>query len=602
MKAPSYIFDGSKPKGFVLVLSLVVMTLVFAAASGLYLNRQMWAFSSTKQLDQAIMAVSARADAQNWVIQFRDAWQSNLTLNLATSPIALSGGSTVGLIGGGGGFTAALPYPQYPVSVGTLGLPFKFNTSMDIVPQVYVTGEPYWGLDSYLGAVDVLFRREMNDDDFIVRRDRFTPPSAPGPDSSRSGSHLRAWYSLDGALPVSMVFRVVPLSAFTLFVGAPMAGVSSDVPVSSAWLKSGGVGYDHGGYVVSDVGVGRLYVEGVMNAGSLITSGFPIGSTSGFSLTGGGSFELLFPSASGGGSQSASWTTEQEFRNNRYSIYRGMMVTSSDAPSRLLRHGVAKSGGKWVPIPLGTADPNVPGYADRVGAFSAVSITANVVNHVLSATRDPARFTGNMANFTALSSSGGAWTWDVPNSQLIFSPPSSSWLNGFGNLDSLKVTFRNGNGTLNTSYKLRVVCPNPGRPFTLVVPSNPLVLEAGFNYAGTQASMLVAPDVYVDDTPTSSGPYVIKGVLLTEAASADLPVYYAGSGTVPLVSLEGSLVVWRKTNRVSGALAGFQVTPSLSYLQGTVVPPICPAAVDVRASSPGFKIYDVGAYENANLP
>jgi hypothetical protein len=567
--------------GFVLVLALVILTLLFAAASGLYLNRQMWAFASTKQMDQTVMDVSTRTDAQNWVLQFRNAWQASADglINLSNSPVPLSGGS-LSSISGGGNFQAVSPYPKYPTSLGSLTIPNFFPTNGLSTPAPYVAGEPFWGTRSVIGALGVTFRREMGGGSYTERDERFIVPNL----TNNTGSHLRAWFSMDGALPLNMVFRVLPVTSFTLFV----AGGQFNPPrvELGAWMNSLATSYTLGPYSVSQIGQGRIYVENSVEASANVSSGFPIVATGGF-LPSGFNFNLYFPTLLGGGTQAATWPNgdDAQFRAARYSTFRGFLVTSSDAPARLLRRGVVFNDNRW-----GAAQ--VQALATNMVASTSIQITANVDAQTIGISSDLTQFPiSQHAAFT----NPLYWLWDVPNQELRFAPPAG-FLAGFGTPPkSLAITLT---GASAPNYSVRVRMANAGVPFTIVVPGNPLVLENGFNQDGTVPAMLVAPRIQF--SAVASGPYRIRAAVVTEARVPRYPIVFKGASgnPIPNVELQGPLIIWRQISGiVPGTPVGLTLTPVLNYLDGTWVPPLTPAVVDVRASTEGFKIYELGAVE-----
>lgn len=583
MKKP---FAPTPPEsGFVLVLALVVLTLLFAAASGLYLNRQMWAFASTKQLDQTAMDVSTRADAQNWILQFRNEWQqtSDGILRLNTTPVSLASRSAFTNTGGGV-FPPLDPYPTYPAIGSFVTMPERFDTSLARNPAPYVSGEPFWGTGSLVGALGVVFKREM---DGAERANRFVVPDL----TTGGGSHLRAWYSLDGALPLTTVFRVLPVSVFTLFVGAGPSGaldtidLSPTVAPTDPGLESVGDPYTYGtaptDYTVDQIGVGRIYVEGKIRSMGNIETGFPVVATEGF-VTNGKSFTLYFPQLFGGGTTTATLSSDADFRNNRYSTYRGMMVTSSDSPTRLLRRGSTfdTTTTRWV-------GSTVTNLATSLGLGVQASITANVVTKT---------FTVWPSGYNALTTH---LSWSGTGNELVFRPPSGYFATFATPPQSLAVYFT---GTGASSYSLRLALPSPGVPFTVVVPSNPVIIEDGFNAANAstaQAAMLVAPTVYLaESSPGAQGAYQFFGTLITEAHDPMAPVLYKGAATPPQLEVQGSLVVWRRLAAApTEPTVQARLLPQLNYLTGAWIPPLTPAVVDVRASSEGFRIYDLGAVE-----
>lgn len=575
-------------QGFVLVLALVVLTLLFAAASGLYLNRQMWSFASVKQLDRVAMDVSSRADAQNWILQFRNTWQTagewgspqNGVLNLTSSPVALSGGSVI-TVPGGGNFTAVSPYPKYPDILGSLELPYIFSTAQASSPAPYISGEPFWGTRSAVGGLGVIFRREMNDSTYTERKDRFIRP-----DSTGSGSRLRAWFSLDGALPLTMVFRVLPVSVFTLFVGQGGEAGASDMVELGSWLVSDTFPYSVGDYSVSEVGVGRVYVEGKAKAVSEISTGFPMVATGGFVESSSG-ITLNFPIVFGGSSHRAVWADDPDFLDRRHSDFRGMLVTSSDSPARLLRRDLAFADGRW-------HCPDFSRLTTRMqNSGVGVTITATIANYAnldkgLSCSSDPSQLSsGDQAAFK----NPLYWAWDIPNKELVFTPPAG-FIGGFSpSPGSLCVKFV---GADKNDYTFRIALPDPGRDFTLLVPENPVVLQDGFNRAGTRAAMVVSPRIYVDGSSPE-----IRGVVITQGTFPNEAILYKGAGAAPNVLIQGALVLWRRLASVPAGsyVAPISLNPVDNYLSGVWIPPLTPAVTDVRASSDGFRVYDIKAVE-----
>lgn len=587
------IVSNGNRSGFVLVLALIVLTLLFAAASGLYLNRQMWAFASTKQMDQTVMDVSSRADAQNWILQFRDVWQgtgtTDGTLNLTTSAVSLSGLSSSSITGGGS-FQAVGPYPKYPDTLGTIVLPQRFDTSITSNPARYVSGEPFWGTRGIVGALGVLFRREMGDG-YAERQNRFTAPNL----TNGTGSKLRAWYSLDGALPLTMVFRVFPVTAFTLFVGYGSAAAPTLVDINSTWLGSDATNYTVGSaptqYQVSSMGSGRIYVEGQLRLQSDIATGFPIVATDGF-VPNAYTFTLNFPDAYAGGTggvtDDATWATDETFRNNRYSLYRGMMVTSSDAPARLLRRGSVFSDGRW-------RGSRVVDLAGAMVSSATIAPAVQIVQISADVTKQGEAGRGITCTSSASFSAADRmliqtyFTWNATASELVFQPPAA-----YASPESLVVSLI---GTGNATYSVRAVVPQLTTPFTLVVPNHPLILQDGFNQGGLLAAMVVSPKVCVANSGAAGTKY-IKGAVITEAYSPESPIYFSGANPAPLVELQGPLIIWHRLDADPGiVMVPLKLLPIRNYLSGVWVPPLTPAVADVRASSDGFRIYDIKAVE-----
>jgi len=248
---------GTRPAGFVLVLALVVLSLMFAAAAGLSLARQFWGFSSSKQVDRVLMEASIAADMALWFTVFRSQVQDAATSATTLTPNTPRGGvdfappgvqsaveaslQNAGLswpsraltVVGSMNSTASelftppsgVNYPEFPPGVGTWSFDLFFR--LEAAPAVISGGslqdlsgsipfpmasrDPFFGTYSRVHGMPLLFRREMNDSQYGERVGRY------GEDTTK----LRAWYSIDGAGNMGAGLRSFPLSQFTLFSAQP---------------------------------------------------------------------------------------------------------------------------------------------------------------------------------------------------------------------------------------------------------------------------------------------------------------------------------------------------------------------------------------------
>jgi hypothetical protein len=589
--------------GFVLVVALVFLTLFFAAASGLYLSREMWAFRATKQVDVSLAEMQARADASAWLVQVRSEVQSapldDGALSFALPEASARSQCSFGTLDEGSspyGFLAVSPYPELPPEADVVSVPLWFDLDQASYEVRQLPLDPYYSVFGSLGYVGALFRRELNESGRALRQGRFAAET----------TSVRAWASVDGALPAQLVWRVVPVSVFTLFVGSAPQGDLSAVGLGT-WLQTSSSPYSSAGYEVASCGVGRIYVEGPAVALAPISLSLPLVATGGIFAdppsggASGGSYFLSFPDHLGGGYFSASPYTAAVFRQARLSLYRGLLVGPDDGPARLLRPGMELGAdGVWRPLGLAFSGGLIDHYHD----VASVVVTADTDTQTLSLAYDAAQFDGGVQAqvdaFLQLVADGGAWSWDVAE-ELLFEPPLL-FFDQFTKIPfTIAVEFVGGDAD---TYVLRVDLPSvdaltddpASRKLTLAC-GNTVRLSGGFNGAGSSlAVMLVSPRVHVD---TADPEVTIRGVVLTEAPSVSNPFYIpVGATNIPTVNLVGSLVLWRRLDSsVPSGECPFNLAPAVDLLTGSVVPPSVPAMTDVRLGARGYRLYRILPHE-----
>ena len=588
----------SQRGGFALVLALVVLTFLFAAVGGLAVSRQMWGFTSTKQLDRSTLDLVTRADSSMWFSDFRTALQQDGTLDFAASPVLLDTPAEFdyGVSGHSSLFDAVTPYPTYPTTVSSMAIPFLFDTSLTQATGMLGGFDPYWGLRSYVGGFGVQFSREMSESGRDLRVGRFDAGT----------TRLRAWMSVDGARQLLVGIRIFPVSVFTLFCAAPAAGVDSVVSLSDSWLMSSGLPYSYGGMSTASVGMGRIYVEGMVQPSSALTWGLPAVATEGM-VSGGGSLGFVFPDYLGGGTASGLSYDSITFLQARYAVCKGMLATGADIPQRLMRPGMVRGGDlRWRARDFSDSAGLGGALDNAVAAKVRVSVPSGVVSLVA---YDASAFNGGVAAERALFLS--AWTVNMTTQEVIYSPPAGFY-DGFLGLGgkpplSVSVEVVDAMSQPLAGYKLRLRVPSVvglsssavWQKLTVVSLSCPLVLEGGFNALGGDAgSMLVSPMVYVSHPAvfSPSARYAVNGVVVTEAYSPEEPFLSDGVYT-NTVDLVGSLVVWRRLAAAPGTTLPVSLTPDVSYLSGAKLPVLVPAVSDLRVSNQDMSLYQIRAVE-----
>lgn len=396
-------------QGFALVLTLVVLTVLFAAGAGLALNRQMWSFMAQKQLDNSLVDAATRSDMRNWFggqDGLRDVFQDKGVLDLDTDPVMMentlpisrfefsvaAATNTVLILdpadAGDAEFSTQLRpneealfqprmeggvmmYPEYDASVGSIAMPTLFNVgaltnaAATNYPDESVIGEPFWGTASYKGSFGVVFNREMSEDERQMREGR----------TEDATTKLRAWNSIDAGRRGTVHVRVLPISTFTLFSPYPGVDINdATIPaptiIDPTWINPISVGLTNptaqalqwagsANWGTTNIGMGRIYVEGQLSSDSEVTVGLPIVATGGFQGGGSNMYNLTFPSYMPGPLKDATISTNlsaSNFWRTKMTTTHSMLVSSDESPARLLRPGVSidPDTGRWV---VGGADP-----------------------------------------------------------------------------------------------------------------------------------------------------------------------------------------------------------------------------------------------------
>jgi hypothetical protein len=589
---PCFVFGNRPQQGFALVMVLVFMVLVFAAAAALFNTRQMWAFASQKQLDSTLMDIASTSDAKAWNLSLRDAVQAAGEIDLTQefsigNPSIVSSGSAYNQkISGLGDFPPKAAYPAHGLAEDTYPLPVLIPiTPFNELESVrYGSKDHYYGAPSIVWGAGAHFEREMDDTVYDLREGRFSAVT----------TKLRAWQSIDGALPSRLVARSMPVSAFTYFVGRS-SEAGSTVTVGTSDSESGlnfirlNSSYSMGDFR-GMAGCGRIYVDGALNVNStqeIFRVGLPLVATDG--LTEGSVLQFAFPRHLGGGA-SPVLEVSSDFRRTNHATTRGLYLSNYDTPARFLSPTAVRDGSRWV-------NGSLLSVIEAIAVVEPEYIVINVNNASVGV--QPVE--GEI--YTPFSGFADAFRVDTDAKTILVSPFPGFFADGFSPLMRVKVI-----GTDAEQYVIRISVPsvadlfvtgtgNP--PFTgykgfTFVSTNPVVLMGGLNgLSRNLPAMIISPEVRVERWPTFENNFQVNGVIVTESGSAEAPIRYYGddSGLVesPSLDIVGSLVVWRHTSVVPGGIpVPLTLQPSLVYLQGSALPIGVPAVTDVQLLTEGF--------------
>jgi hypothetical protein len=601
------VYKKGQSRGFAMVLALVIMTVMFVVVGSLSNTRQMWGFFSTKQLDKSTIEFAARADSNTWVrlnreSLLRNPWSINGPIYLdAQHPP-----STVVFLQQGGAqpFPALMvdefgdpDYPTYGTNLVSLTLPFVYNPGTNsILTTRKGAFDPYWGMSGYGGSFAVMFKREMPDDVREVREGRFDAAT----------TQLRAWMSIDAALITRVRYRTMPMSAFTYHFVSSVGTVATPVPITTNFIAPSPDSYNFDGYDVGEVGMGRIYVDGIVNFLSTPTNnrpvlGFPIVGTKGFMNL--GPVTLNFPTVYGGGSLSTNLSSTT-FYAHRYALYKGMLISSTEVPQMLLSQFATQTPGFGFHSRT-LADGILSRYQSEGVAVYITYDTSNSNNPISFSGFTADDFDGGVSGQDTLltQTNGGMWNIDYTNNTVTFSPP----LNYFNNFTKppSSIHFR-FTGTNSNAFKLRLTVPSVGalgttddaRRLSIITPATVVISPSGFNSDNSGlGSMIVSPRIEVDSTTT---PVNIGAYVVTQGVEANItrPLFAFDPASTPAGlthQITGGLSYTMSTGAIPSGTLPVRVQPSIGYLQGTTVPPAVPAVFDFRVAGQDIKVYSMFA-------
>lgn len=599
--------------GFAMVLALVVMTVMFVVVGSLSTTRQMWGFFSTKQLDKSNLEFPARADSENW---FRLTRESLLINGVVNAPQHLGAAPSDGSIDSAAGNTASTviyfhqdgqepfpavildgaleDYPSYGDNSVSFGLPISYEIGTNPVTSEAVGPyDPYWGMTRYGGSYAVLFKREMPEDIRQIRVDRFN-----------NQTQLRAWMSIDAGLITRLRYRTMPMSAFTYYFVTTDGATNNPVAITTNFISPLNVPYNHNGYEVNSVGMGRIYVDGVINFNtSGITNnpvlGFPVVATRGVRNLGTTTLHIpSFYDVDGGGTIVTNLNATN-YWVNRYLALKGMILTSAESPQKLITR-----------------------FANNVPPFNSKAFAAGILSEYNSTSQTAVRVTLDTSTNTNVLAFGGANTnlfvstagqiqsllstnnpgmWSVDHSNRVVTLRPS--LNYFTNFvlppTSIHFSF---NGTNADLYKLRLDVPSLNalgvtdaqRRLSIVTSNTVVVGAGGFNSDNSgQGAMILSPRIEIDSSNTVNlGAYIVtRGVV----GNALRPLYPMDTNTPTNVihRITGGLSYTANTSFIPPRTLGVQIVPSVGYLQGTIVPPAVPAVFDYRIAGQDLEVYQM---------
>jgi hypothetical protein len=609
----------SKPNnGFAMVLALVVMTVMFVVVASLSSTRQMWGFFSTKQLDRANIDFPTKADSENW---FRLNRESLFRNGSVTAPVYLvaagSGGSIASASGdaastvvffaqdGDEPFPAVIldgngspDYPTYGTNVVTFDVPFQFNLGANpVLPGR--TGandppyDPYWGMMRYGGSYGVMFKREMLESSREIREERFN-----------DNTQLRAWMSIDGALRTFIRYRVMPMSAFTYYYAPTYTGLTS-VGVTTNHITPLSAAYNYDGYSVSSIGMGRIYVDELVNFQTSGTTnnpvlGFPIVATHGFTNLGTTTFHTpLVYGVSNGGTIVTNLNTTN-FWPHRYAALKGMLLSSDDVSQRLITRFANTAP------PFRSRELQQGVMSNYVNNFGSTAVRVRLDT----ATNTTLLESGGPQSSLLLSTNAvGMWAVDHTNRLVTLRPSLNYFTNFVVPPSSIFFEFYGPNAA---SYKLIVNVPSVAalgvtaeQQQLSVISSNTIVIPTtGFNSDNSgNGAMLVSPRIEIDSptSPVNIGGYVITGGSVTQAQGPVLRPFYQYAITNvpdPMHTITGGLAYFGTAPNIVGGTLAARIVPSVGYLQGTTVPPAVPAVFDYRIAAQDMVIYQMIAVPN----
>jgi len=593
--------------GFAMVTALVIMTAVFIMAGSLATTRQMWGFFSTKQLDRSAIELPARVDSANWLMQNRylllsgkqipfNVFLYNITAGIVTTtsnnPAQLQD-LQYAAMNDVQPFPPVLPlYPDYDTNSFSLTLDYLYKSRPLEIMMTTPQGayDPYFGITNFGYAFGVVFKREMKDTLREARQGRF--------DSNLT--QLRAWSSIDSALLTDVGYRRFPLSAFTLFTGNTT--VSTYAPIVGGLITPSTNSYSTFDYSVDQVGIGRVYVDGVANfASNTMTLGFPMVANKGYTNT--TSLNLFFPNYLGGGSATVS-ALGSSYKKNRYFVYRGMLASSYDRPQRLIgMYQVTNFPyfSKTIQTIISEA------YITPSDSVSVkLQLNTENTNNVVTMTSYALGFDGADPVQVQRAVSTNIWTVNHAASNVTLNIPDGYFdaTNFVTAPTSILFSFV---GTNSSPYRLRVNVPSVGRLSTdpsrqklSIITSNSMVIETnGFNadYSGW-GSMLVSPIIFAAGVSGSS--MNVGGTVMTRGRGTDLKnrvILSETTGALISLNLKGSLIVFNASSP-STSTTSINLIPDPNYLSGVVTPPSVLTGLDFRVRQEEMRTYTMFANTN----
>lgn len=606
-------------RGFAMVIALIIMTVMFVVVASLSASRQMWGFFSTKQLDKANIEFATKADSENWFrlnreTLLRDPWTlSNSIFMAATAtgdgPLAGNQASLVMYMQQGGDepFRAVITnssgvndYPTYGTNSFSLDVPPIFARGTNILFTDRVGAfDPYWGVAGYGGQYSVMFKREMPESVRELREGRF----------DTNTTQMRAWMSIDAALIARVRYKVLPMSGFTYYFVSSTGTAPITVPITTNFITPLADAYSFRGYSVSGVGMGRIYVDGVVNfatsgATNQPTLGFPIVGTKGYTNL--GTTTMNFPSVYGGGSVTTN-LTYSNFYPHRYIRYKGMILNSSDTPQRLISRFYNESTNTNTYGFYSKTFTNgiLSMYQSLLTASAYLSLdVSSTTNKIRLDTYDPLKFGGNNTNQeNFLLSTNNMWAINHTTKEVTLSP-SANYFTNFGLLPPSSIYFK-FNGTGATNYKLRVNVPSVAnlgttveqQKLSVISPATVVVSSNGFNSNNSgSGAMIVSPRIVVDSTnAVNIGAYVV-----TQGVQDNIlkPLFAFNPATTPANlthTITGGLSFTMIAGTGTNDSRPVKIIPSLEYLKGNHMPPSVPALFNIRIAEKELDVYDMTA-------
>jgi len=556
MKNPSSSFRARG--GFAIVLALVTLTLGFAIAAGLTQMRRWAHLNANKELLQAVAqatlenrALMVPRDIRTLLAASNPSFSSLATVtqdtflsgNLATNFCwdgvtgSIPGANDISIDGGtqiGGAeeplYYAVLDSPLDNAS-HVIDLPPWLSGSISSAAASYGPYDPF-------GTVTSLATTQT----FVLRRENTQRPA------------IHAWEALDVITRVSVLSRVFPVTAFTIF--APTSGTAA-------------VNFILGEQLQEDptAGTGRIFTEGVITLGGPRNVVYPLSASD--VVTGGYAFVV----------DGTRWPTGEnspvsDFNRMRFTSLKGRLNLGNDAVPCPLRGAPALNNNP--------ADPsNIVAQLKSACAVSATfqSGTSGLSTGTLYFTRsasvsdeDIASIQGSIKASYTPDASGGYITINVDGEGIPKAIPSiyietgdpvrgRIWLKGIGS-----------------------------RPITIVSP-DPLIIQDSYNYFETidgvtsrillpPASALVSPKIFTVASAPSQSVNINAAIVTTASNPFSALRSSAEYGLAPgQNNLIGSLAIWGYDASASGAPT--TIIPDPAMITGIRQPPLVPAVVDI---------------------
>lgn len=604
-----------------MVAALVIMTAVFVMAGSLATTRQMWGFFSTKQLDRSNVEVPARADSANWLLQSRYLLLKNNEISQATYLLNITNGIVTGQppatagaannanpavledlqFAGAGIDLEPFPpfsatYPDYDTNSFAMTIDHLYIPSLrpqeGMLTSEQGSYDPYYGITNIGYSWGVVFRREMDDQTRLSRSGRF----------SETTTQLRAWASIDAALVTSASFRRFPLSAFTLYLASTNHNSVFNIgnlinPLSTS--------YNAHQYSVGNVGVGRVYVDGVANFSSnAMTLGFPMVANKGYTNT--AQVNFFFPTHLGGGSQTYV-ANPADYKKSRYYAYRGMLASSYDRPQRLISMSQTNVS-PFVSMPIAAIITNA--YVNNPSSvYARLSLDTDNTNNLVTLSSS----LGLSASEASRLTSTNIWVVDHTARTVALQLTNSGFFNATNFATpptSMLFTF---SGTNTAPWTLRVNAPNVGalssdpsrQKLSIITPATLVVESNGFNSnLSGNGAMLVSPIIRVSG---ASGSVIDIGGVVVTANRTPSNVRGRTIGSDPASSVltanvVGSMILIGQLGFMANTNTVVQLTPDLRYLSGESIPPAILTGLDMRITQEEMKTYTMFATEPIVLP